>query len=96
MIEQQDAQEQLAEHAAADERRRIAREVHDVIAHSLSITLLHITAARRGLQEDRDVDEAVDALRKPSDSAVRRWPTSGAPSVCSTSAPMKTAPSRVR
>ncbi|HET6731329.1 sensor histidine kinase [Mycobacterium sp.] len=64
MIKQQEAQAQLAEHAAADERRRIAREVHDVIAHSLSVTLLHTTAARRGLQEDRDVDDAVEALEQ--------------------------------
>lgn len=48
--------------AADEERRRIAREVHDVIAHSLSITLLHLTAARRALQTDEDVTEAVDAL----------------------------------
>ncbi|RMI35449.1 sensor histidine kinase [Nocardia stercoris] len=48
--------------AADDERRRIAREVHDVVAHSLSVTLLHLTAARHTLQTDRDVDEAVDAL----------------------------------
>ena len=58
------AQEALAEHAAADERRRIAREVHDVIAHSLSITLLHVTGARRVLQQDRDVDDAVEALQQ--------------------------------
>jgi signal transduction histidine kinase len=64
LLEQQEAQAQLAEHAAADERRRIAREVHDVIAHSLSVTLLHTTAARRGLQEDRDVDDAVEALEQ--------------------------------
>lgn len=62
IVAQRAAQEALAEHAAADERRRIAREVHDVIAHSLSVTLLHLTAARRALQEDRDVDDAVDAL----------------------------------
>ncbi len=62
MIKQGQAQAALAEHAAADERRRIAREVHDVIAHSLSVTLLHVTAARRGLQQDRDVDDAVGAL----------------------------------
>lgn len=61
---QMEAQKMLAEHAAADERRRIAREVHDVIAHSLSITLLHVTGARRGLQEDRDVDDAVEALEQ--------------------------------
>jgi signal transduction histidine kinase len=64
MIKQQHAQAQLAEHAAADERRRIAREVHDVIAHSLSVTLLHVTGARRGLQQDRDVDDAVEALEQ--------------------------------
>ncbi len=51
-------------HAAADERRRIAREVHDVIAHSLSVTLLHVTGARRGLQQDRDIDDAVEALEQ--------------------------------
>jgi signal transduction histidine kinase len=64
LAKQIQAQEMLAEHAAADERRRIAREVHDVIAHSLSITLLHITGARRALQQDRDVDDAVDALEQ--------------------------------
>ncbi len=64
LLEQRDAQQKLAEHAAADERRRIAREVHDVIAHSLSVTLLHVTGARRGLQEDRDVDDAVEALEQ--------------------------------
>jgi signal transduction histidine kinase len=58
------AQQALADHAAADERRRIAREVHDVIAHSLSITLLHLTGARRVLQQERDVDDAVDALEQ--------------------------------
>lgn len=64
LAEQIEAQKLLAEHAAADERRRIAREVHDVIAHSLSITLLHVTGARRGLQQDRDVDDAVEALEQ--------------------------------
>lgn len=64
MGQQQQAQAALARHAAADERRRIAREVHDVIAHSLSVTLLHLTGARRGLQEDRDIDDAVDALEQ--------------------------------
>lgn len=53
-----------ASKAATEERQRIAREVHDVIAHSLSITLLHLTAARRDLEDgDGDVEEAVDALR---------------------------------
>ena len=50
------------EQAMLAERQRIAREVHDVVAHSLTITLLHVTGARRALQQDRDVDEAVEAL----------------------------------
>jgi len=62
MIKQEENQAALAEHAVTDERRRIAREVHDVIAHSLSVTLLHVTAARRALQQDRDVDDAQEAL----------------------------------
>ncbi len=61
-LKQQEMQADLAEHAAADERRRIAGEVHDVIAHSLSITLLHVTGARRALQQDSDIDDAVGAL----------------------------------
>lgn len=51
-----------SQQAAAQERQRIAREIHDVVAHSLSVTLLHLTGARRALQEDRDIEEAVDAL----------------------------------
>jgi signal transduction histidine kinase len=62
LTKQQEMQADLAKHAAADERRRIAREVHDVIAHSLSVTLLHVTGARHALQQDRDVDDAVGAL----------------------------------
>jgi signal transduction histidine kinase len=62
LVKQQEMQADLAEHAAADERRRIAREVHDVIAHSLSVTMLHVTGARRALQQDSDIDDAVGAL----------------------------------
>lgn len=56
-------QEQRAVKAVLEERQRIAREVHDVIAHSLSVTMLHLTAARRILEEGDDVPEAIDALR---------------------------------
>jgi signal transduction histidine kinase len=62
LVKQQEMQADLAEHAVADERRRIAREVHDVIAHSLSVTMLHITGARRALQQDGDIDDAVAGL----------------------------------
>lgn len=62
------AQQALVEHelkAVLQERQRIAREVHDVVAHSLSVTMLHLTAARRDLEEDstEGVDDAIDALR---------------------------------
>lgn len=58
-----------ATQAAVEERQRIAREIHDVVAHSLSVTMLHITAARHALTTDgdqppaaADVSEATDAL----------------------------------
>lgn len=59
---ERDSQQAGREQAILAERQRIAREVHDVVGHSLSITLLHVTGARHALQADRDVDEAVDAL----------------------------------
>lgn len=62
VLKERDRQAALAQQAAADERRRIAREIHDVIAHSLSVTMLHLTGARRALQQDHDVGEAVDGL----------------------------------
>lgn len=39
--------------ATLAERERIAREIHDLVAHSLSVTLLQITGARHAL---RDLD----------------------------------------
>ena len=55
-----DAQDQLADQAAGEERRRIAREVHDLVGHSLTVVLLHVTGARRLVH--RDPDEAERAL----------------------------------
>jgi signal transduction histidine kinase len=60
VVELRQAQDALAAGAAAEERARIAREVHDVIAHSLTVTLLHVSAARLAVQ-DRPED-AVAAL----------------------------------
>jgi signal transduction histidine kinase len=40
------AQADLRANAAATERRRIAADIHDVVAHSFAVTLLHLTGAR--------------------------------------------------
>jgi signal transduction histidine kinase len=54
------AQAALAAEAAKQERARIAREVHDVIAHHLTVTMLHVTGARMALHRDRgDAEEAL-------------------------------------
>lgn len=46
--------------AAAQERLRIAREVHDIIAHSISVMTLHAGGARRLLRPDQT--QAIEAL----------------------------------
>ena len=46
------AQAGLADRVRAEERNRIARELHDVIAHSLTVSLLHVSSARLAVEED--------------------------------------------
>jgi signal transduction histidine kinase len=45
-----------------DERARIAREIHDVLAHSLGALGIQIQAAKAMLTDRKDVDLAVEAL----------------------------------
>ena len=54
------ARQALAEQAVAEERRRIARELHDLAGHTLAAMLLHVTGARHVLR--RDLDDADRAL----------------------------------
>jgi signal transduction histidine kinase len=46
------AQAGLADRARVQERNRIARELHDVIAHSLTVSLLHVSSARLAVEEN--------------------------------------------
>ncbi|MER5889936.1 histidine kinase [Streptomyces sp. NPDC001941] len=54
-----------AESAALAERARIAREIHDVLAHSLSAQLVHLEAARlqieRGAEREQVLERVVAA-----------------------------------
>jgi signal transduction histidine kinase len=52
---------QLARQALLDERRRIARDVHDFVGHGLAAVMLQVTSARHVLR--RDADAAEDALQ---------------------------------
>jgi signal transduction histidine kinase len=60
-------QRDLARLAVADERTRIARELHDVVAHSLSVIAVQADAAEAALA--KDPDRAGAPLRAIRDSA---------------------------
>jgi signal transduction histidine kinase len=45
----------------AEDRQQLAREFHDLVAHTLSVTMLHMTAVRMSL-EDGESGEALEAL----------------------------------
>jgi signal transduction histidine kinase len=70
------AQAGLADRARAEERNRIARELHDVIAHTLIISQLHVASARLAVETDpadaaRALAEA-ERLGRESLAEVRR------------------------
>ncbi|MEV6297044.1 histidine kinase [Streptomyces sp. NPDC051896] len=51
-----------AESAALAERARIAREIHDVLAHSLSAQLVHLEAARLLIEKGADRDRILERV----------------------------------
>lgn len=52
----------VADQAAVHERRRIARDVHDLVGHSLSVVMLHISGARHLVH--KNPNEAERALEQ--------------------------------
>jgi signal transduction histidine kinase len=54
------AQAGLADRARSEERNRIARDLHDVIGHTLAVSLLHVTSAR--LAVEHNLADAARAL----------------------------------
>ncbi len=56
------AQADLERNAVAAERRRIAGEIHDVAAHALALTVLHLTGVRMRVQREGGDPALVESL----------------------------------
>ncbi|MFE3650213.1 sensor histidine kinase [Streptomyces sp. NPDC059101] len=56
LAQERAARKAEAETAAFAERGRIAREIHDILAHSLSAQLVHLEAARQLIQRSTDLE----------------------------------------
>ena len=57
--------------AIADERARIARELHDVVAHAISVIVLQARGGRRMLARDPDETRvALDAIEHAGQQAL--------------------------
>ncbi|GAB2735732.1 sensor histidine kinase [Kitasatospora kifunensis] len=72
--QEQAARAAEAESAALAERARIAREIHDVLAHSLSAQLVHLEAARLMLDGGADreqIRERVVAARRMAQDGLK-------------------------
>jgi signal transduction histidine kinase len=68
--------EQQASRAVAEERNRIARELHDVIGHSVSVMTVQASAVRRRLRPDQVVErealQTVESVGREALTEMRR------------------------
>jgi signal transduction histidine kinase len=63
--------EEKARAAVTDERARIARELHDVIAHAVSVVVLQARGARKLLgPEQQETREALDTIERSASEAL--------------------------
>jgi signal transduction histidine kinase len=63
--------DQRARAAASEERQRIARELHDVVAHGIVLMVLQAQGARRILDHDADrAREALEAIEETGQTAL--------------------------
>ena len=70
------SREELARYAVADERLRIARELHDVVAHSMTVVAMHAGTGRMVAADDPDAAraalETVERLSREAIAEMRR------------------------
>ena len=65
------ALEERAQRAVADERARIARELHDVVSHAIAVTVLQARGGRKLVgTDDEAVRRALDAIEQTNASAL--------------------------
>lgn len=70
IIAERTARRRAGEQATLAERQRVAREIHDLVGHSLSVTMLHVTASRRALEDAHEHPEAADEAIAEAHSAL--------------------------